>query len=308
MSIFREQIKAWVPPSLLYAAKMRAQRHRVRSSRAAQRFSGAGEGPAWLGGEDLKQMNEGLPDRDEDQIAAQYTEIALLKRARERADMIRRILGRDFVRCHDIIETGAADAMVALMLNRMGKNTLATDIQDGSYLSNEASKEGVPFRKCDACAMPFSDGAFDLLYSFDSFEHFQDPERALQEAARVVRPGGFVYLRFGPLYYSPEGMHLGSRLNVPYASVLYRKETIDEYMLQSGRDPINHEYCNEWTLEQYRALFERNEDTLKKKRYFEHWDLSGLDLIESYPACFKNKSDDLESFLVGVVDALFVKK
>jgi SAM-dependent methyltransferase len=38
--------------------------------------------------------------------------------------------------------------------------------------------------------LPFPDGVFDAIYSMGTIEHLRDPERALLEMTRVLRPGG----------------------------------------------------------------------------------------------------------------------
>jgi SAM-dependent methyltransferase len=45
---------------------------------------------------------------------------------------------------------------------------------------------------------PFEDASFDVVFFFASFHHAQDPARALAECARVLRPGGKLYLLFEP--------------------------------------------------------------------------------------------------------------
>ena len=42
----------------------------------------------------------------------------------------------------------------------------------------------------DGEALPFDDGSFDLVHSKDSLHHMADPEHALAEYRRVLRPGG----------------------------------------------------------------------------------------------------------------------
>ncbi|MDX6513645.1 MAG: hypothetical protein QOE36_3149, partial [Gaiellaceae bacterium] len=42
----------------------------------------------------------------------------------------------------------------------------------------------------DATALPFDDGAFDLVVAFHSLTDIDDMPRALREAARVLEPGG----------------------------------------------------------------------------------------------------------------------
>ncbi len=49
--------------------------------------------------------------------------------------------------------------------------------------------------------IPFEDGCFDLVYSTNVLEHTQDPGKVLQEAIRVLKPGGFAQIVF-PNYRS----------------------------------------------------------------------------------------------------------
>jgi SAM-dependent methyltransferase len=43
-------------------------------------------------------------------------------------------------------------------------------------------------------ALPFRDGAFDLVCLFDAIEHIPDDRRAMAEVARILRPGGRVFV------------------------------------------------------------------------------------------------------------------
>jgi ubiquinone/menaquinone biosynthesis C-methylase UbiE len=57
---------------------------------------------------------------------------------------------------------------------------------------------GLPIRWCGARAecLPFPDARFDGAVLFTTLEFVQDPSRALQEALRVVRAGGWVAVGF----------------------------------------------------------------------------------------------------------------
>lgn len=51
-----------------------------------------------------------------------------------------------------------------------------------------------PFVEASATNMPFADNTFDALWSFRVLEHIPNPERALLEMRRVVKPGGYILL------------------------------------------------------------------------------------------------------------------
>jgi SAM-dependent methyltransferase len=63
-------------------------------------------------------------------------------------------------------------------------------------LENVVELEYALFRHTDVAAdahqLPFADASFDAVVSFNTFEHFYDPERVAAEVFRVLKPGGRV--------------------------------------------------------------------------------------------------------------------
>jgi len=51
-----------------------------------------------------------------------------------------------------------------------------------------------PLAAADAAALPFADARFDTVVSASAFHIFPEPERALAEVRRVLRPGGRLLL------------------------------------------------------------------------------------------------------------------
>lgn len=58
-----------------------------------------------------------------------------------------------------------------------------------------------PFVLASATAMPFKDGEFDALWTIWVLEHIPNPESALHEMRRVVKPGGLLLL--APAWFCP---------------------------------------------------------------------------------------------------------
>jgi SAM-dependent methyltransferase len=61
----------------------------------------------------------------------------------------------------------------------------------GSPEGGERSRQDARFETFDGVSIPFEDGAFDLVYCKQVFEHVRRPEPLLHEVHRVLRPGGW---------------------------------------------------------------------------------------------------------------------
>jgi ubiquinone/menaquinone biosynthesis C-methylase UbiE len=77
----------------------------------------------------------------------------------------------------------------------------------------------VTFAYGDGTALPFADGAFDLVLSHSVIEHVANPLEYLREARRVLAPGGAILLSTAP-YLSSSGSHL-PKYNLPFPLPLH---------------------------------------------------------------------------------------
>lgn len=99
-----------------------------------------------------------------------------------------------------------ADSVTAIdLVNRFG--------EAGVRLAHERRLHNLRFLQADGLALPFADASFDWVFSHAVIEHVADAPRYLRECARVLRPGGRMYLSTAP-YLSFAGAHL-PRLRVP---------------------------------------------------------------------------------------------
>jgi SAM-dependent methyltransferase len=69
---------------------------------------------------------------------------------------------------------------------------------------------------------------FDVLLSFDAFEHIDDARGFLKRMAGLVKPDGMAAVGFGPLFHSPRGDHMSKffRVQIPWRGVLFNEKAL----------------------------------------------------------------------------------
>ena len=93
----------------------------------------------------------------------------------------------------------------------------------GGRLARERNLTNLRFALADGMALPFADRTFDLVLSHAVIEHVASASRYLRECARVLKPGGRIYLSTAP-YLSRAGAHLPRlRFPIPLHLMLGRK-------------------------------------------------------------------------------------
>ncbi len=259
--------------------------------------------PAHLPAEMLDELQRMYPPQSKYGYTAEVT----AKRGISRAEYILRISAKYGIECRQFLELACGDGMVCATLNRDDRRATGIDLKLFD-LDQTALHTGAIFLQMDAERMSIADSSMDCVFSFNSFEHFMNPEKVLSEAMRVIRPGGILYLDFGPVYFSPSGLHAYRSITVPYCQILFSEDTIHSYILNNGLRPIDNECLNRYSIEQYRnlwAVFNSVADTLL---YNERIDISYLDLIRTYASCFKNTKHDFDNFIISSIEILLQKK
>jgi len=108
----------------------------------------------------------------------------------------------------------------------------AQTMQAAHLVFSERGYTNVIFAYCDAARLPFAPATFDFVATFAALHHFADPVSVLREAARVVRPGGFIAVMCEPT---------GHELGEPRANILE--------VLEHG---VNEQI---FSLDEYAAMF-----------------------------------------------------
>lgn len=121
--------------------------------------------------------------------------------------------------------------------------TFAAMVEQGE-LSPETTKVGVV--RGDALHLPFADGTFDRVLCSEVLEHIPNDIGAMNELARVLRPGGTMAItipRFGPELINwalSDEYHM-----VPGGHVrIYRRSVIESRLESTGLQVTQHHYAH----------------------------------------------------------------
>ena len=96
-----------------------------------------------------------------------------------------------------IADLGAGEGAFALLLAQSAKKVIAVDtsakmIEVGREQALRHGVKNVEYRLGDMEEVPIEDAEADLVFFSQSLHHALHPERAIQEAWRILRPGGRV--------------------------------------------------------------------------------------------------------------------
>jgi|HubBroStandDraft_1064217.scaffolds.fasta_scaffold03180_6 SAM-dependent methyltransferase len=79
--------------------------------------------------------------------------------------------------------------------------------------------------------LPFGDSSFDIVYSANVLEHTENPLKVLEEAVRVLRPGGTLHFEMPNFLSYFEGHYM-----IPQPPILWRS-LLPHWVRVFGRDP-----------------------------------------------------------------------
>lgn len=105
------------------------------------------------------------------------------------------------VRATSVLDVGCGSGLALVLAAARGAVPTGIDISPGLLgIARERLPEA-DLREGDMETLPFDDASFDAVLGVNSFQFAGDPERALREAARVLRPDGRLVVS---LFAAPE--------------------------------------------------------------------------------------------------------
>lgn len=127
-------------------------------------------------------------------------------------DALRRVFGDDLLRARAIMalvrpplrvaDIGTGTGVLALELARQGLDVVGIDRSEAMLeaarqkwaLEAGDARGRVEFKAGDAHALPLADASVDAAFAHMVLHSLEDPERAVREMARILRPGGRVVI------------------------------------------------------------------------------------------------------------------
>jgi SAM-dependent methyltransferase len=89
-----------------------------------------------------------------------------------------------------LLDIGTGTGSVAAAARQRGASAIGIDFSDTMLSEARRSVPDMDFRTASADALPFDDEAFDAVVANAVLHHLGRPEAALEEAHRVLTPGG----------------------------------------------------------------------------------------------------------------------
>jgi len=94
-----------------------------------------------------------------------------------------------------------------------------------NHIGAHGLSSAIRLARCDAARLPFPDNYFNAIVSINVFEHIEQVDFAMQEAYRVIEPGGIAFLHLPP-YFSAWGPHLENWIHFPWPHLLFSEPTL----------------------------------------------------------------------------------
>jgi len=109
-----------------------------------------------------------------------------------------------------VLEIGCGRGGFAASLCRRGALVTASDFSSAALelARKEFSGLAIQWMQADIQVLPFADRTFETVVSCETIEHVPSPSRAVEELARVLRPGGHLVLTT-PNYLGTMGAYRG---------------------------------------------------------------------------------------------------
>lgn len=93
-----------------------------------------------------------------------------------------------------ILDMGCRSGRYSYALSKLGAEEVVAVDAETPTVPEEIDASGVEFRAGDVLQLPVEDGEFDFVYCNGTLTHIEEWIRGIEEARRVLKPGGWLWL------------------------------------------------------------------------------------------------------------------
>lgn len=150
-----------------------------------------------------------------------------------------------------LLDFGCYDGITALglMLRHRWARLIGVDIDPGFEALPRLAREqidlaelpaGLAFRRIAAGESLADVGPVDAIMTWSVFEHV---ERAILDSVvagfhAALAPGGLCFVQIDPLFYSPQGSHLGRFATAPWAHLRMDDDALERFVMAAAPDTV----------------------------------------------------------------------
>jgi cyclopropane fatty-acyl-phospholipid synthase-like methyltransferase len=180
-----------------------------------------------------------------------------------------------------LLDFGCYDGTTALglMLRHRWKRVIGVDIDPGFECLPRLAREqlglqqlprALEFRRIQPTESLAPVGRVDAIMSWSVFEHVDRNilDRVVTDFHAVLAPGGYCFLQVDPLYYSPQGSHLGRFATAPWAHLRMTADELERFVMaaEEGTVPADEitEQFRSRSFDEYKRFIFRHYQELNR--------------------------------------------
>lgn len=92
-----------------------------------------------------------------------------------------------------VLDMGCGAGLLTLELANLGHEVTGVDLSEESLkIARKLDTKGT-YLRADVTAVPLESGSFDAVCAMDLLEHVENPQAVVQEASRLLKPGGLFF-------------------------------------------------------------------------------------------------------------------